>query len=68
MAAKSLHGVTRGTPLETMTSMLAQSEAKGVMMYYALARLARDQGLGDASKSSSRPQIRKPIMPGSMPC
>ena len=50
MATKSLHGVTLGTPLETMTSMLAQGEAKGVMMYYALARLAREQGLEDASK------------------
>ena len=50
MAAKSMYGLTNGTPLETMTSMLAQGEAKGVMMYYALARLAREQGLEDASK------------------
>lgn len=50
MSAKSMYGLTKGTPLETMTSMLAQGEAKGVMMYYALARLAREQGLEDAAK------------------
>ena len=50
MAAKSMYGLTKGTPLEKMTSMLAQGEAKGVMMYYALARLAREQGLDDAAE------------------
>ena len=50
MSAKSMYGLTKGTPLETMTSMLAQGEAKGVMMYYALARLAKEQGLEDVSK------------------
>lgn len=43
MAAKSMHGLTRGTPLKKKTAMLAQDEAKGVMMYYSLARLAKEQ-------------------------
>lgn len=33
MAEKSMNGLTKGTPLEKMTAMLAQCEAKGVMMY-----------------------------------
>ena len=49
MEKKSLHGSTKGTDLEKMTAMLAQAEAKGAMMYYALANLAREQGLGDAA-------------------
>jgi len=43
MAAKSMHGLTRGTLLKKKTAMLAQDEAKGVMMYYSLARLAKEQ-------------------------
>ena len=50
MSKKSIHGMTKGTSLEKMTSMLAQAEAKGVMMYYALARLAEEQGLPDAAE------------------
>ena len=50
MSKKSIHGMTKGTSLEKMTSMLAQAEAKGVMMYYALARLAEEQGLADAAE------------------
>ena len=50
MAEKSMNGLTKGTPLEKMTAMLAQCEAKGVMMYYALARLAKEQGLDDAAE------------------
>ena len=50
MEKKSLHGQTRGTDLEKMTAILAQGEAKGVMMYYALARLAKEQGLNDAAQ------------------
>ena len=38
-----MHGLTRGTPLKKKTAMLAQDEAKGVMMYYSLARLAKEQ-------------------------
>ena len=46
----SLHGLTKGTELEPMIAALAQGEAVGVMMYYALARLATEQGLDDAAK------------------
>ena len=49
MEKKSLYGLTKGTPLETLTTMLAQCEAKGTMMYYALARLAREQGMDDVA-------------------
>lgn len=51
MGKKSLYGLTKGTDLEKMTAMLAQAEAKGAMMYYALANIAREQGLGDASEA-----------------
>ena len=49
MSKKSIHGLTKGTELEKMASMLAQGEAKGAMMYYALANLAREQGMEDAA-------------------
>ena len=49
MEKKSLCGLTKGTDLEKMTAMMAQAEARGAMMYYALANLAREQGLGDAA-------------------
>ena len=45
----SLHGLTKGTELESTMAALAQGEANGVMMYYALARLAKEQGLNDAA-------------------
>ncbi|MBR2518795.1 MAG: rubrerythrin [Selenomonadaceae bacterium] len=48
---KSLHGLTKGTELEPMMAALAQGEANGVMMYYALARLAKEQGLDDAAET-----------------
>ena len=51
MEKKSLHGLTKGTDLEKTAAMLAQGEAKGAMMYYALANLAREQGLGDAAET-----------------
>ncbi len=47
----SLHGLTKGTPLEKPVAALAQGEANGVMMYYALARLAKEQGLDDVAKT-----------------
>ena len=50
----SLHGLTKGTPLEKMTTMLALGEAKGTMMYYALARLAREQGLDDVAEKFTK--------------
>lgn len=50
MAKTSLHGLTKGTELEKTAAMLAQGEAKGAMMYYALANLAREQGMDDAAE------------------
>ena len=47
----SLHGLTKGTPLEPISEMMAKAEANGTMMYYALARLAKEQGLTDVSKT-----------------
>ena len=45
----SIYGQTKGTPLEQLSEMMAKAEANGTMMYYALARLAKEQGLADAS-------------------
>ena len=42
MSNESLYGQTKGTPLEALTTMLAKGEATGTMMYYALARLAKE--------------------------
>lgn len=47
----SMHGLTKGTPLEQLSEMMAKAEANGTMMYYALARLAKEQGLEEASKT-----------------
>lgn len=47
--AESLHGLTKGTALESAIKAVAAAEANGVMMYYALARLAKEQGLDDAA-------------------
>lgn len=47
---KSLYGLTKGTELEKTVAKFAQAEANGVMMYYALARLAKEQGMDDAEK------------------
>ncbi|WP_303104262.1 rubrerythrin family protein [uncultured Mitsuokella sp.] len=47
----SLNGIVKGTELEGMIKSLMQGEANGVMMYYALAQLAREQGLEDAAES-----------------
>lgn len=46
---ESLHGLTKGTELESAIKAVAAAEANGVMMYYALARLAKEQGLDDAA-------------------
>lgn len=46
----SLHGKTKGTKFEQLTAMIAQGEAQGTMMYYALARLAKEQGLEDVAE------------------
>ncbi len=47
---ESIYGLTKGTELEPMIKTIAQAEANGVMMYYALARLAREQGLDEAAE------------------
>lgn len=47
----SLHGLTKGTPLEEMIQTVMQAEINGTMMYYALARLAKEQGLDDVAKT-----------------
>lgn len=45
----SLYENTKGTQFEQISAMLAQGEANGTMMYYALARLAKEQGLDDVA-------------------
>ncbi|MBQ9452781.1 MAG: hypothetical protein IJU65_05755 [Desulfovibrio sp.] len=45
----SLHGLTKGTGLEKVAETLALGEAHGVMMYYTLARLAKEQGHDDVA-------------------
>ena len=40
----SIYGLTKGTELEQMVKAIMQAEANGTMMYYALARLAKEQG------------------------
>ena len=47
---ESLHGLTKGTELEPMIKQIMQAEANGTMMYYALARLAKEQGLDDVAE------------------
>lgn len=43
----SIYGQTKGTELEAMAKTMMQAEANGTMMYYALARLAKEQGYDD---------------------
>ena len=43
----SIYGLTKGTELEKMVKSIMQAEANGTMMYYALARLAKEQGYND---------------------
>ena len=50
-AKESLHGLTKGTDLEPAMAAMAQGEANGVMMYYALARLAKEQGLNEVANT-----------------
>ena len=40
----SMYGIAKGNEFESIAKNIAQAEANGVMMYYALARLAREQG------------------------
>lgn len=46
----SFHGLTKGTELESMIKNVMTAEANGTMMYYALARLAEEQGLEEVAK------------------
>lgn len=48
---ESLHGLTKDTDLEPMMAAMAQGEANGVMLYYALARLAKEQGLNEVAST-----------------
>jgi len=43
----SIHGFAKGKEFEKVAAVSAQGEANGVMMYYALARLAKEQGLDE---------------------
>ena len=43
----SIYGLTKGTELERTVKGYMQAEANGAMMYYALARLAKEQGFDD---------------------
>ena len=45
----SIYGLTKGTQFEQLSNMMAMGEATGTMMYYAMARLAKEQGLDDAA-------------------
>ena len=46
----SLNGIAKGTELESLIKNMMQAEANGTMMYYALAQLAREQGLNDVAE------------------
>ncbi|MBR1645593.1 MAG: rubrerythrin [Selenomonadaceae bacterium] len=48
---ESIHALAKGTELEPTLAALAQGEANGVMMYYALARLAKEQGLDEVAQT-----------------
>ena len=39
-----IYGKTKGTDFEKLCEGAAKAEAAGVMMYYALARMAKEQG------------------------
>ena len=47
----SFHGLTKGTELEPTIKTVMQAEANGTMMYYALARLAKEQGFDDIAQT-----------------
>ena len=46
----SIYGKTKGTEFEKQIAQLAQGEAMGGMMYYAMARIAQDFGLEEVAK------------------
>lgn len=45
----SMYGIAKGNEFEPIAKKIAQAEANGVMMYYALAHLAREQGFDEAA-------------------
>lgn len=47
----SVNGLSKGTDLEQMIKAAMQAEANGTMMYYSLARLAKEQGMDDAAEA-----------------
>jgi rubrerythrin len=47
----SLYNLTKGTELEEQVNSYMKAEAHGVMLYYALSRLAKEQGLNDLSET-----------------
>lgn len=47
----SLYNLTKGTELEEQVTSYMKGEAHGVMLYYALSRLAKEQGLNDLSET-----------------
>ncbi|MCR5175776.1 MAG: rubrerythrin [Anaerovibrio sp.] len=46
----SIFGLTKGTELEKLVQGAMQAEANGTMMYYALARLAKEQGMDEVAE------------------
>lgn len=42
-----IYGITKGTDFEKLCDGAAKAEAAGVMTYYALARMAKEQGYPD---------------------
>ena len=46
----SFYGLTKGTELEPVIKNIMLAEANGTMMYYALARLAKEQGFDDVAE------------------
>ncbi len=42
-----IYGITKGTDFEKLCDGAAKAEAAGVMFYYALARMAKEQGYPD---------------------
>jgi rubrerythrin len=47
----SLYGVTKGTEVESIIDNNIKGEANGVVMYYALSYLAREEGLNDIAET-----------------
>ncbi len=61
---ESLHGLTKGTELEPMIKAVMQAEANGTMMYYALARLAKEQGMDDVAETLIRSANQEAVHAG----